>query len=84
MLILSGMLVSLTGCGGAKSSGGEPPSYSPARILVPEAPGSQTLGSSPLILDRSNLGQGYCTAPSDSGVSRMSIQLTTPSGDGAA
>ena len=51
VLILSGMLVSLTGCGSAKSSGGEPPSYSPARILVPEAPGSQTLGSSPLILD---------------------------------
>lgn len=80
VLILSGMLVSLTGCGGAKSSGGEPPSYSPARILVPEAPGSQTLGSSPLILDISNQAQGYFTAQSDSGDSRMNIQLTTPSG----
>lgn len=80
VLLLSVIFMTLTGCGTDGSSGDEPPSYSPAQVLVPEAPGSQTLGSSPLILDISNQDQGYFTAQSDSGDSRMNIQLTTPSG----
>ena len=67
-------------CGNSPSSDEEPPVYSPARVLTPEAPGKKTLGSSPLILDISNQDQGYLTAESDSDDSRMNIQLTAPSG----
>ena len=80
VLLLSGSLMFLVGCGGSAGSDSEPPAYSPAQVLTPEAPGKQTLGSSPLILDISNQDQGYFTARSDSGDSRMNIQLTTPSG----
>lgn len=80
VLLLSGILVFLSGCGKSAGSGKEPPTYSPAQVLTPEAPGKQTLGNPPLILDISNQDQGYFTALSDSGDSRMNIQLTTPSG----
>ena len=76
--LLFGIL--LAGCGNSPSSDEEPPVYSPARVLTPEAPGKKTLGSSPLILDISNQEQGYLTAESDSDDSRMNIQLTAPSG----
>ena len=76
--LLFGIL--LAGCGSSPSSDEEPPVYSPARVLTPEAPGKKTLGSSPLILDISNQEQGYLTAESDSDDSRMNIQLTAPSG----
>ena len=57
----------LSECGSSsKSSSSEPPVYSPLRVLVPEAPGSDTLGSSPLTLDVSNITQGYFAAQSDS------------------
>ena len=74
--LLFGIL--LAGCGNSPSSDEEPPVYSPARVLTPEAPGKKTLGSSPLILDISNQDQGYLTAESDSDDSRMNIQLTAP------
>ena len=80
VLLLSGIIIFLPGCAKSGNSGEEPPVYSPARVLTPEAPGTQTLGSSPLVLDISNQDQGYLTAQSDSEDSRMSIQLTTPSG----
>lgn len=76
--LLFGIL--LAGCGNSPSSDEEPPVYSPARVLTPEAPGKKTLGNSPLILDISNQDQGYLTAESDSDDSRMNIQLTAPSG----
>ena len=76
--LLFGIL--LAGCGNSPSSDEEPPVYSPARVLTPEAPGKKTLGSSPLILDISNQDQGYLTAESDSDDSRMNIQLTAPPG----
>lgn len=76
--LLFGIL--LAGCGNSPSSDEEPPVYSPARVLTPEAPGKKTLGSSPLILDISNQDQGYLTAESDSDDSRMNIQLTASSG----
>ena len=76
--LLFGIL--LAGCGNSPSSDEEPPVYSPARVLTPEAPGKKPLGSSPLILDISNQDQGYLTAESDSDDSRMNIQLTAPSG----
>lgn len=76
--LLFGIL--LAGCGNSPSSDEEPPVYSPARVLTPEASGKKTLGSSPLILDISNQDQGYLTAESDSDDSRMNIQLTAPSG----
>lgn len=69
----------LTGC---SSSGKkeEPPVYSPLQVLVPEAPGKKTLGASPLILDISNVDQGYLTAVSDSDSQKMNIQLTDKDG----
>ena len=76
--LLFGIL--LAGCGNSPSSDEEPPVYSPARVLTPEAPGKKTRGNSPLILDISNQDQGYLTAESDSDDSRMNIQLTAPSG----
>lgn len=76
--LLFGIL--LAGCGNSPSSDEEPPVYSPAKVLTPEAPGKKTLGNSPLILDISNQDQGYLTAESDSDDSRMNIQLTAPSG----
>ena len=41
------------GCGQNSSSGSgeEPPVFSPLKVLVPEAPGTDTIGYSPLILD---------------------------------
>lgn len=74
-----GIIVILAGCGNSGGSGEEPPVYSPTQVLTPEAPGKQTLGSSPLILDISNQEQGYFIAQSDSSDSRMNIQLTSPS-----
>ena len=43
VLLLSGILVFLSGCGKSAGSGKEPPTYSPAQVLTPEAPGKQTL-----------------------------------------
>ena len=71
----------LSGCGSSsKSSSSEPPVYSPLRVLVPEAPGSDTLGSSPLTLDVSNITQGYFVAQSDSADLVASLQITAPTG----
>lgn len=72
-------LLLLTGCGSSGSSS-EPPVYSPLQVLVPEAPGKKTLGASPLILDISNIEQGYLTAISDSSEQKMNVQLTTKEG----
>lgn len=72
-------LLLLTGCGSSGSSS-EPPVYSPLQVLVPEAPGKKTLGASPLILDISNIEQGYLTAISDSSEQKMNVQLTTEEG----
>ncbi len=80
VLLLFGILTIFTGCSSSGRSDNEPPVYSPARVLTPEATGSRTLGSSPLTLDISNQEQGYFIASSDSDDSRMNIQLTTPSG----
>ena len=71
----------LSECGSSsKSSSSEPPVYSPLRVLVPEAPGSDTLGSSPLTLDVSNITQGYFAAQSDSADLVTSLQITAPTG----
>lgn len=72
-------LLLLTGCSSSGSSS-EPPVYSPLQVLVPEAPGKKTLGASPLILDISNIEQGYLTAISDSSEQKMNVQLTTEEG----
>ena len=72
-------LLILTGCGSSGNSD-EPPVYSPLQVLVPEAPGKEILGSSPLTLDISNITQGYLTAVSDSQDQKMNVQLTDENG----
>ena len=69
----------LSGCdSGSSVSSTEPPVFSPLQVLVPEAPGKETIGSSPLVLDISEKNQGYLTAESDSSDSSMNLQISTP------
>ena len=70
-----------TGCGNkSASSSNEPPVFSPPRVLVTEAPGTDTLGQSPLVLDISNISQGYLTAISDDNGTTKNIQLSSDDG----
>lgn len=82
ILCLSAFLVSVSGCGSSSASqkSDEPPVYSPLQVLVPEASGKDTLGSSPLTLDVSNKSQGYFVAQSNSSDLTCSLQIVTPSG----
>ena len=79
LLILIPVLL-VTGCGSSGSDPDEPPVYSPLQVLVPEAPGKKTLGTSPLVLDISDTDQGYLTAVSDSTDQMMNVQLTAEDG----
>ena len=79
LLILIPVLL-FTGCGSYGSDPDEPPVYSPLQVLVPEAPGKKTLGTSPLVLDISDTDQGYLTAVSDSTDQMMNVQLTAEDG----
>lgn len=74
------LLLLFSGCGSSEEKSDEPPVYSPLQVLVPEAPGKETLGASPLILDISNITQGYLTAISDAKDQQMNVQLTDESG----
>lgn len=62
------------------SSAQEPPVFSPPRVLVTEAPGTDTLGQSPLVLDISNISQGYLTAVSDDNGTQKNLQLSASDG----
>lgn len=64
LLILIPVLL-FTGCGSSGSDPDEPAGLFPLQVLVPEAPGKKTLGTSPLVLDISDTDQGYLTAVSD-------------------
>lgn len=79
LLILIPVLL-FTGCGSSGSDPDEPPVYSPLQVLVPEASGKKTLGTSPLVLDISDTDQGYLTAVSDSTDQMMNVQLTAEDG----
>ena len=79
LLILIPVLL-FTGCGSSGSDPDEPPVYSPLQVLIPEAPGKKTLGTSPLVLDISDTDQGYLTAVSDSTDQMMNVQLTAEDG----
>lgn len=79
LLILIPVLL-FTGCGSSGSDPDEPPVYSPLQVLVPEAPGKKTLGTSTLVLDISDTDQGYLTAVSDSTDQMMNVQLTAEDG----
>lgn len=75
------LLLFAGGCSkGSHSSANEPPVFSPLKVLVPEAPGKETLGQSPLILDISNVSQGYFTAISDSNGTTKNIQISAEDG----
>lgn len=74
------LCLSLSGCGSSGNSSAEPPSYSPLKVLIPESPGKKTIGYSPLILDISNIDQGYLTARSEAEDQKMNVQLTAEDG----
>jgi transglutaminase-like putative cysteine protease len=82
LLPVLSVLLLLCGCGSSTDSSQadstEPPVYSPLQVLVPSADGSRTLGSPPVLLDISNLEQGYMTAQTDDTISKANIQLTGP------
>ena len=75
------ILLLLSGCGSsaAQQSGEEePPIYQPLRVLEPSADGTETLGYSPLIVDISNLSQGYLIAESEEADTKFNIQVVDP------
>lgn len=82
LLQLCLVLFILSGCGsgGSGSSSQEPPVFSPLEVLVPEAPGTDTVGQSPLVLDTSNVSQGYMTAVSDDNGTTKNIQISDEEG----
>ena len=79
LLILIPVLL-FTGCGSSGCVRDDAQVYSPLQVLVPEAPGKKTLGTSPLVLDISDTDQGYLTAVSDSTDQMMNVQLTAEDG----
>lgn len=80
IILIFVFLLSASGCSSSGTKSEEPPVYSPLQVLVPEAPGKEILGSSPLTLDISNITQGYLTAVSDSQDQKMNVQLTDENG----
>lgn len=76
MIWMLTFILFLSGCGSSDKTSAEPPTYSPAQVLVPEAPLTETLGFSPLLLDISNIAQGYLTAISDSKDTKMNVRLS--------
>ena len=79
LLCLPFLLIFISGCGSSSQKKDEPPVYSPLQVLVPEATGKETIGSSPMILDVSNISQGYFIAQSDSSDLTCSLQIISPS-----
>ena len=79
-LVFCFLLLFAGGCTGSRSSKDEPPVFSPPKVLVPEAPGKETLGQSPLVLDISNLSQGYLTAVSDDNGTTKNVQISAEDG----
>lgn len=80
MLIFCMCVFSACNSPGKQEASNEPPVFSPPQVLVPKAPGEETLGSPPLILDVSNTDQGYLTAQSQSSGKRTNLQLLAPDG----
>ena len=80
IILIFVFLLSASGCSSSGTKSEEPPVYSPLQVLVPEAPGKEILGSSPLTLYISNITQGYLTAVSDSQDQKMNVQLTDENG----
>lgn len=70
-----------TGCGSKNTDNSQkPPVFSTPQVLTPEAPGTDTIGQSPLTLDISNISQGYLTACSDDNGTTKNIQLSADDG----
>lgn len=80
LIFLCCPLFLFTGCHSNSDSSEEPPVFSPPRVLVPQSPGTDTLGQSPLVLDISNVSQGYLTAESEDNGTAKNIQLTSEDG----
>lgn len=82
LLIITVLVICLSasGCGSSSKDSQLPPDFSPPRVLVPEAPGSQVLGEAVLTLDISNMSQGYLTALSEADDKRSNVQLLAPDG----
>ncbi|MBQ8306214.1 MAG: transglutaminase domain-containing protein [Blautia sp.] len=72
----------IAGCGG--SGGGTdtqvPPVFDKPHALVPESPGQSVIESDSLLLDLSNIKQGYLTAISRTPDRQINVQLMDPEG----
>ena len=76
LLMLLPAFFALCGCG-QKEDETLPPLFDPLQVLEPEAPGSKVLGSSPLLLDISNISHGYITAEADQDGKTKNVQLVS-------
>ena len=66
----------LCGCG-QKAGETLPPVFEPLQVLEPEAPGTDVLGTSPLVLDISNISHGYIVAQAEDDGKSKNVQLVS-------
>ena len=77
---LPGLLAAVfTGCGILKQDPEQedPPVFEEMTVLVPEAPGTEVLGQSPLTLDVTYTDRGYMTAIADNDGKRKNVQTVS-------
>ncbi|MBQ1492314.1 MAG: transglutaminase domain-containing protein, partial [Blautia sp.] len=83
VLSLCLVLLLLPGCGGgggASMADSDPPIITPMHVLLPEAPGTKTIGIPRLMLDISNTSQGYMVAQAEDDGKTKNITMVSEKG----
>lgn len=71
----------LSGCSSSSSDSTQPGTRPNTPVVyTPEAPGTEVIGSSPLIIDISNRNEGYVMALYSGNAAKANIQITGPDG----